>query len=282
MKFKKGLAAMILATAALAACGSDEKEEAAVEQQQVEQQQVEQEQIDLTEEVEQFRVFAIDQMEPFVADMELLVNYVKEGKLEEAQKLYPLVHMYYERLQPMKESFAELDAMIVGVIEEGKEDEATGFRKLEYGLFNEKTTSSYEAVVEELLTNVQKLSIEIESVHLNGQQLVNDAVSMLDEVATTKLTDEETSYAFAHIYDVKANTEAVEELVKIFMSRADTQKAANVTEKLVVLNDTIAYYEVGKEDYVNYSYFTSKQKEELIVAVSDVRDALKEMNSSLK
>ena len=277
MKFKKGLAAIILATAALAACGSDEKEEAAVKQEQVEQ-----EQIDLTEETEQFRAYAIEQTELFVADMELLVRYVKEGKLEEAQKLYPLVHMYYERLQPMKESFAELDAKIGGVIEEGKEDEATGFRKLEYGLFNEKTTTGYETVAEELLTNVQKLSMEVESVQLDGQQLVNDAVSMLDRVVTSQLTDEETSYAFSHIYDVKANTEAVEELVKIFMSRADTQKAANVTEKLAVLNDTIAYYEVGKEDYVNYSYFTSKQKEELIAAVSDVRDALKEMNSSLK
>jgi len=277
MTFKKGLAAMILATAALAACGSDEKEEAV---EQVEQ--VEEEQIDLTEEVEQFRAFAIEQMEPFVADLELLVRYVKEGKLEEAQKLYPLVHMYYERLQPMKASFAELDATIDSSIEEGKENEATGFAKLEYGLFNEKTTTGYEVVVEELFTNVQQLSMEVESVHLDGQQLVNDAVSMLDGVATTQLTDEETSYAFAHIYDVKANTEAVEEIVKIFMSRADTQKAANVTEKLAVLNDTIAYYEVGKEDYVNYSYFTSKQKEELIAAVSDVRDALKEMNSSLK
>lgn len=266
---------MILATAALVACGSDEKEDKAVEQ-------VEQEQIDLTEEAEQFRAFAVEQIEPFVADMELLVNYVKEGKLEEAQKLYPLVHMYYERLQPMKASFAELDATIDGAIEEGKEDEATGFRKLEYGLFNEKTTTGYEAVVEELLTNVNKLSMEIESVQLDGQQLVNDAVSTLDGVVTSQLTDEETSYAFAHIYDVKANTEAVEEIMKIFMSRADTQKAANVTEKLAVLNDTIAYYEVGKEDYVNYSYFTKKQKEELIDAVSDVRDALKEMNSSLK
>ena len=275
MTFKKGLAAIMLATAALAACGSDEKEEEVAEQ-------VEQEQIDLIEEAEQFRAFAIEQMEPFVEDMELLVRYVKEGNLEEAQKLYPLVHMYYERLQPMKASFAELDASINGELEEGKEDEATGFHKLEYGLFNEKTTTGYEAVAEELITNVNKLSMEVEHVQLDGQQLVDDAVSMLDRVVTTQLTDEQTSYAFAHVYDVKANTEAVEEIVKIFMGRADSQKAANVTDKLAVLNDTIAYYEVGKEDYVNYSYFTSKQKEELIAAVSDVRDALKAMNSSLK
>ena len=276
MTFKKGLAAIILATTALAACGSDEKEEEVVEQ------VVEQEQIDLAEEAEQFRAFAIEQMEPFVTDMELLVRYVKEGKLEEAQKLYPLVHMYYERLQPMKAGFAELDAIIDGELEEGKEDEATGFRKLAYGLFNEKKTKGYEAVAEELFTNINKLSMEVEHVQLDGQQLVDEAVAMLDQVVTTQLTDEQATYAFADVYDVKANTEAVEELVEIFMNRADSQEVENVTDKLATLNDIIAYYEVGKEDYVNYSYFTSEQKEELITAISDVRDALKAMNKSLK
>ena len=274
MAFKKGLAAMILATVALTACGSDEKEEVV--------EQVEKEQIDLTEEVEKFRAFAIEQMEPFVADMELLVTYVKAGKLEEAQKLYPLVRMYYERLQPTKANFSDLDALIDGTIEEGKEAEATGFRKLEYGLFNEKTTTGYEGVVEQLFTNVQKLSMEMQSVQLDGQRLLDDTVNMLDESITTQLTEKETSYAFTHIYDIKANTEAVEEIVGIFASRADQEKVATVTEKLAVLNDAIAYYEVGKEDYVNYSYVTNKQKEELIVAVSGVRDALKEMSNSLK
>lgn len=274
MTLKKGLAAIILATATLAACGSDEKEEVT--------EQVEKEQIDLATEAEQFRAFAVEQMEPFEADLQLLVSYVKEGKLEEAQKLYPLVRMYYERLQPMKASFAKLDVAIDGAIEEGTEQDATGFRKLEYGLFEQKTTAGYEEVAEELLANVQKLSEEVKSAQIDGQQLVEDTVNMLDEVAKTQLTEEEKNYAFTHVYDVKANTEAVEAIVKIFMDRADTQKVADVTEKLATLNDTLAYYEVGKEDYVNYSYFTSTQKEELIAAVSAVHDALNEMNKSIK
>ena len=274
MTFKKGLVAIILATAALAACGSDEKEEVT--------EPVEQEQIDLAAEAEQFRAFAVEQMEPFEADLQLLVSYVKEGKLEEAQKLYPLIRMYYERLQPMKASFAELDVAIDGEIEEGKEQDATGFRKLEYGLFEQKTTAGYESVAEELLANVQKLSAEVKSVQIDGQQLVENTANMLDEVTKKQLTEEETSYAFAHVYNIKANTEAVEEIVKIFMKRANTQKVADVTEKLATLNDTLAYYEVGKEDYVNYSYFTSTQKEQLITVVSEVHNALNEMNKSIK
>ena len=97
-----------------------------------------------------------------------------------------------------------------------------------------------------------------------------------------QLTGAEISYAGSHVYDVKANAEAVEQIVKIFMSRADAEQAADVTEKLAGLNDALAYYEVGKEDYVNYSYFTNKQKQELIDAVSDVHEALKKMNESIE
>ena len=274
MTFKKGLAAIILATAALAACGS-EKEEETVEEQVVEE-------IDLSSEAEQFRAFAVDQMEAFITDAEMLAGYIKEGKLEEAQKLYPLVRMYYERLQPMKEDFAELDAQIDAQVAAGKEENATGFRRLEYGLFDQKTTSGYEAVADELVANIRKLGEELPTMELDGQRLLDGTEEMLAQVTGRQLTGAEINYAGSHVYDVKANAEAVEQIVKIFMSRADAEQAADVTEKLAGLNDALAYYEVGKEDYINYSYFTNKQKQELIDMVSDVHEALKEMNESIQ
>lgn len=275
MTFKKGLAAVILATAALAACGSDKTEKK-------EEEQVVKEEVDLSSETEQFRTFAIAQMEDFIADAEILAGYVKEGKLEEAQKLYPLVRMYYERLQPIKASFSELDTQIDASITAGKEDEAAGFRRLEYGLFNQKETVGYEAVAEGLVANIKKLNEELPKVELEGQKLLDDTENMLAQITKEQLTDKEVSYAGAHIYDVKANTEAVEEIVKIFMNRADAEQAAAVTEKVTKLNEVIAYYEVGKEDYVNYSYFTNTQKQELIQSLSDVHRELEKMNASIQ
>jgi iron uptake system component EfeO len=275
MTIKKGLAAVILATAALAACGSEKANEA-------EEEQVVKEEIDLSSEAEQFRTFAIEQMEPFITDAEMLAGFVKGGELEEAQKLYPLVRMYYERLQPMKASLAELDAQIDTPITAGKEEEATGFRRLEFGLFEQKKTAGYEAVAEELAANIKKLNEELPSVALDGQQLLDNTESMLAQVIDEQLADKEVSYAGAQIYEVKANTEAVEEIVKIFMTRADSEQAAAVTEKVEELNEIIAYYEIGKEDYVNYSLFTSTQKEELVDALSAVQHALKKMIESIK
>lgn len=274
MTIKKGLAAVILATAALAACGSEKAKE-------TEEEQVVKEEIDLSSEAEQFRTFAIEQMEVFITDAEMLAGYVKEGKLEEAQKLYPLVRMYYEHLQPMKASFAELDAQIDMPITAGKEEEATGFRRLEYGLFEQKQTVGYEAVVEELVANIKKLNEELPKVELDGQQLVDDTEEMLAQIIDEQLAEKEVSYAGNHLYDIKANIEALEEIVKIFMARAHTEQVEAVTEKVAALNEAIAYYEVGKEDYVNYNLFTSKQKQELIAALSAVHQALEKMNASI-
>lgn len=273
MTFKKGLAAVILAASMLGACGSDKQEE-------TKEEQVIKEEIDLSSEAEQFRAFAIEQMEPFIADAEMLAEYVKEGKLEEAQKLYPLVHMYYERLQPAKASFAALDAKIDTPVLR-KDEETTGFRRLEYGLFKQKKTTGYEAAAEELVADIKKLNEKLPEVELDGKQLVNDTEGMLAQIIDEQLAEKEVSYAGNYLYDIKANIEALEEIVNIFMARADTEKAAAVTEKVKKLNEIIAYYEIGKEDYVNYSLFTSKQKQELIDALSAVRQALEKMNATI-
>ena len=37
---------------------------------------------------------------------------MKEGKLEEAKKVYPLIRMSYERSEPIAESFGESDVKI--------------------------------------------------------------------------------------------------------------------------------------------------------------------------
>ena len=274
MKNSKKLLAVLLAVSVLAACGQKEEEQVA---EPVEQQEVA---IDVAAEAEQFKAFAVAQMDDFVADTELLAQHIGEGKLEETQKLYPLVTMYYERLQPLTPYLAELDVQINGELVEGKEAEATGFQRLAYGLFTEKKTAGYEEVAKELVANVKALQTELEALDVSENNVLASAVTMLDDMASNRLTA--TSMANNEVYVVKAQTEATEELVKIFMQRVSTNSAAATTETIAALNDAVAYYEVGKEDYVNYSFFTTQQKEELLAAVKKVASALQEMADSLK
>ena len=103
---------------------------------------------------------------------------------------------------------------------------------------------------------------------------------MFDQLAVKRLTS--SSDANNDVYVVKAQSEVAEQVVKIFMNRTTPEAAAEATKHIATLNEVIAYYEVGKEDYVNYSFFTSKQKEELTTAVNNVKEALQKMSEELK
>lgn len=274
MKNSKKLMAALLAVSVLAACGQKEEEQVA---EPVKQEEVT---IDVSAEAEQFKAFATAQMDDFVADSELLAQHIRDGKLEEAQKLYPLVTMYYERLQPLTTNFSELDAKINGKLVEGNETDATGFQRLAYGLFTEKKTAGYEEIANNFVANVKALQTELESIDVAENNVLTSAVTMFDDMASNRLTA--ASIANNEVYAVKAQTEAAEELVKIFMPRVSTESAATTTAAITALNDVVAYYEVGKEDYVNYSFFTTQQKEELKAAVVAVKEAFEKMNETLK
>lgn len=274
MKNVKKLMIIILVVSMLAACGKEAEETV----KPVEQQ--EKLGIELASEANAFKSYIEGQMDDFVKDTELLALLVKEGKLEDAQKLYPLVTMYYERMQPLASNFLELNKKINTSLGEDKEAEGTGFAKLAYGLFNEKKTAGYEEVAEQLVTNIKELQLQLPSTDVTENNVLDATVTMLNQLATERLANE--SDANNEVYIAKAQTEVAEQVVKIFMNRSTTESAAKATEQIAKLNEVIAYYEVGKQDYVNYSYFTSKQKEELTIAINNVKKALQKMNEELK
>ncbi|MGE7022848.1 EfeM/EfeO family lipoprotein [Solibacillus cecembensis] len=276
MNYTKKLAVVFMSVAVLAACGDKEQP---VEKTQVEQQEVVEE-INVASEAALFREYSATQMADFVADTKLLATLVQEGKLAEAQKLYPLVTMYYERLLPLAGDFEELNQAINGSIVAGQEAEATGFQRIAFGLFQEKTTKGYEEVAMQLVSDVQALEKQLATIDVSKNNVLTSASAMLEDMLKNRLTA--TSLANAEVYAVKAQTEVVEEIVKIFTARATTETVTSATEAIAQLIEVLGYYEVGKEDYVNYSFFTAKQKEELIAAVQHVQNALNDINNTIQ
>lgn len=262
MKWKKGLAALLFASVALAACGAEEE---ATTEEAVEEQEVT---IDTSKENDQYRTYITAQMPDFIADAQLLVAHMEEGKLAEAQKLFPLVTMYYERLQPLVGSLDKIDTAINGPIKEGKEANATGFAKLAHGLFVEQKTDGYVADAKKLVADMKSLEKQVAEVNLEKYNILDGTADMLHATINDRLT--KNNVADTELYAVKAQSEAVEELVKIFMARADAAAAAEVVEATAALNDVLAFYEIGKEDYIKYSLFTNAQKAELTDAVKAV------------
>jgi iron uptake system component EfeO len=69
---------------------------------------------------------------------------VKKGDLATAQKLFADDAYYYESIEPIAELFSDLDASIDSRVDDHengvKADDFTGFHRIEYALFSEKST----------------------------------------------------------------------------------------------------------------------------------------------
>ncbi len=136
------------------------------------------------------------------------VALVKAGKVDEAKALYPVARSYWERIEPVAESFGDLDPKIDGreeVTEEGME--FTGYHRLEKDLWETGLQDDSSAIADQLLTDVTELVGKAKAVELNPLQLANGSKALLDEIATGKITGEEERYSHTDLYDFEANFE---------------------------------------------------------------------------
>ena len=282
MKFKKGVAAVLLSGSLLmAACNDDatENKETNEQQEEITASNV------LEKEIATYQDFAIDQMDQFVVETEKFVELFKAGDIEGAKAAYAPARMYFERSEPIAESFGDLDPRIDGRLAdleaEGQSmEDWSGYHKLEYALWEQNTTAGYEAVADQLLADVKELYALIQTVEVTPELLVTGAVDLLNEVSTSKITGEEEIYSHTDLYDFKANVEGAEEIFNILresIKAKDETLVATLEEKFATLNDLLAKYETAEGGYVSYLELTEEDTKALAQAVNELGEPLSQM-----
>ena len=282
MKFKKGVAAVLVSGSLLmAACNDDatENKETNEQQEEITASNV------LEKEIATYQDFAIDQMDQFVVETEKFVELFKAGDIEGAKAAYAPARMYFERSEPIAESFGDLDPRIDGRLAdleaEGQTmEEWSGYHKLEYALWEQNTTAGYEAVADQLLADVKELYALIQTVEVTPELLVTGAVDLLNEVSTSKITGEEEIYSHTDLYDFKANVEGAEEIFNILresIKAKDETLVATLEEKFATLNDLLAKYETAEGGYVSYLELTEEDTKALAQAVNELGEPLSQM-----
>ncbi|SCE71468.1 iron uptake system protein EfeO [Micromonospora mirobrigensis] len=136
------------------------------------------------------------------------VAAVKAGDVAKAKALYPVTRTYWERIEPVAESFGDLDPKIDGreeVIEEGME--FTGFHRIEKDLWTTGDITKDGPIADRLLVDVKAIVAKANAEKLTPLQLANGAKALLDEVASGKITGEEERYSHTDLWDFNANLE---------------------------------------------------------------------------
>lgn len=289
MNNKAFLSVLVAGGILMAGCGNTEevKKEDKPATEQAEQATKE---VDLSAELSAYQQFALEQMDQFLLDTEKFVNLFKAGDIEGAKVAYAPARMYFERSEPIAESFGDLDPRIDGrladIQEEGKgEEEWSGYHKLEYALWEENTTKGYEAVADQLLADTKELHALVQTVEVTPDLMITGAVDLLNEVSTSKITGEEEIYSHTDLYDFKANIEGAEKIFEILRSKLeakDSSLVATLDEKFKAVDDLLAQHATANGGYVSYEELTEENTKALAAAVNQLGEPLSQMGIILE
>jgi iron uptake system component EfeO len=155
------------------------------------------------------------------------VNAVKAGDIEKAKALFPVARTYWERIEPVAESFGDLDPKIdAREADLAPGEKWTGFHKLEKDLWVAKDVSKSGPTADQLLVDVQTIVDKSETVALSPVQLANGSKGLLDEVASGKITGEEDTFSHTDLWDFAANVEGSQAAIAALRPAIEEKDAA--------------------------------------------------------
>jgi len=227
----------------------------------------------------QYREFAIGEIEEFVKATEQFTSAVKNGELDKAKEIYGPARMHYERAEPIAEVFGELDPKIDAREGDVPEAEWGGYHRIEKGLWEENTTKGYEQYADQLMKDVNLLRAKVDTVEVTPELLITGAVDLLNEVSTSKVTGEEDRYSHTDLYDFAANVEGAEKIFQLLepaVKEKDADLSKEIQDRFNNVYSLLNQHKKG-EGYNLYTELTEAQVKDLSQAIDALAEPLSQI-----
>ena len=242
-------------------------------------------QTDLSKETSDYKKFVEEQIDMLLKDTENFAQLLKDGKLDEAKKAYPLIRMAYERSEPIAESFGESDIKIDYRLADFKEEFKTeegwkGFHRIEKILWEENTTKGTEKYADELVNDIKELKAKITTIEVTPDLMLTGAIDLLNEVSTQKITGEEEIFSHTDLYDFRANIEGAQKIFELFrpkLEKKDAKLVATLDTEFKAVNDLLNKYMTDDKHYKLYTDLTKEDTKALAEAVTKLGEPLSQM-----
>jgi iron uptake system component EfeO len=235
--------------------------------------------------VAQYTAYVKDQTEQLVAGTKEFATAYAAGDTAKAKSLYAATRMHWERIEPVAESFGDLDPKLdarEADLEPGQK--WTGWHRAEKDLFppaGYKALSPVEraAIAKQLVSDTEELGTRTRTVQLSADKLGNGAKELLDEVARGKVTGEEEIWSHTDLWDFQANVDGARiafENLKPALEQKDAALAKDLDAKFSALQAELKKHAKGD----GFAYYNELGKDE-VQQLSALVDALGEPLSKL-
>lgn len=240
--------------------------------------------------VAEYKVYVDRQVGYLLAATKVLNTALHNTDLAAAQKAYKLARPFYEKIEPVAETFVDgkqnLDADIDARQGDVPDAQWFGFHRIEQGLFATKSLAGLVSYGNKLVVDVTTLKTKTAGLTYAAPDLANGAQELLDEVAKSKITGEEERYSHIDVLDMANNVEGSEQAfadLEPALKIIDSGLAGAITTAFNSLTTLLNTYRSGADasGYVLYSTLNDTDRRALAAAVKAVQEPLSQVASKV-
>ena len=240
----------------------------------------------LTQGTGEYASYVTNQITYLLQTSEALQTALQGTDLTAAQNAYMKARPYYEKIEPVAESFTvgsdNLDNDIDARVDDVPASQWEGFHRIEQGLFQAKSLTGLSTYGAGLVANVKKLQTLTTGLTYKPYELANGAQDLLDEVASSKITGEEERYSHIDLLDFQANDEGAEQAFAALqpaLAKIDASLTSSISTEFTALDTLVDTYRSGSNasGFELYTALTDTDKQKLAAAVKAVQEPLSQV-----
>jgi iron uptake system component EfeO len=226
--------------------------------------------------VDAYLTYVKAEADQLIIDTVSFTQAVKAGDLTSAKARFATSRSHFETIEPIAESFGDLDPKIDAREGDVPDAEWTGFHRIEKALWVDNSAAGLGELADKLLADVKSLREQIDTIELEPAQIANGAVELLNEVSASKITGEEDRYSHTDLYDFEANvagSKAAFEAVKALLDVNDATLSSTIDQRFVDVSAALAPFKTGTI-FVDYTKLTDADKTTLSQKVDALAEPL--------
>jgi len=234
----------------------------------------------LTKAVSGYRTYVVRQSDQLLAGTKQFVAALRANDLAKAKGLFGPVRYHYEAIEPVAESFGNLDPAIDARANDvAKPSQWTGFHRIEQILWVKNSAAGTESYGAKLLADVTTLDRRVRTLTFQPAQLANGAVELLNEVANSKITGEEDRYSHTDLSDFAANLAGAEEAFELLRpalaEQGDGALATTIADRFAAVQKGLdAYKRSTPLGFALYGELTQPDRQRLSKLVGQLAEPL--------
>ncbi|WP_223596239.1 iron uptake system protein EfeO [Pseudomonas sp. A-R-19] len=218
----------------------------------------------------EFRVYLSSQGSALIKAVTALQQAIESGDLSQAQALYVPARAAYQRVAPAAQRLAELDNAINArsdYFEQREQDPSfTGFHRIEYAVFQQRSLVGLAPIAQRLLTDVTTLKQQLLAQSLPPEQLVSIMVRNLNGIADVRASSgEEERYSHSDLNGFAANLDAARkavDLLRPLLSKSAAGLLPKIDSALNAFDAELNGFKVG-DGYASYDSVSAEQRKRI-------------------